>query len=147
MREEPGCPFCDIAGERDPDVREIYRDLHVMAFFPKEPATLGHTLLAPRAHIEDIWSIDDVTADRLALATVRLAAAVRNALDPHGLNIIQSNGQAASQSVSHLHVHIVPRWTNDAIGHIWPPETNYSEVQKDEAWERIKVASQQVDLR
>jgi histidine triad (HIT) family protein len=123
---------------------EVYRDEHVVAFFPLKPATLGHTLVVPRVHIPDIWSLDDATAQRMAVVTMRLSAAVREALDPEGLNIIQSNGRAASQTVFHLHVHIVPRWEDDAVGRIWPPETSYSEEQKDEAWDRLRAACRDV---
>ena len=44
-----------------------------------------------------------------------------------------------AQTVFHLHVHLVPRWEGDAIGRIWPADTHYSEDQKDEAWERLRV--------
>lgn len=114
-----------------------------MAFFPLEPAALGHTLVIPRSHVPDIWSVDDVTAAHLARVTVRLANVMRRALRPAGLNIIQSNGEAATQTVFHLHVHLVPRWPDDAIGRIWPPETNYSESEKDAAWEALRVACQE----
>jgi histidine triad (HIT) family protein len=136
----PDCPFCQIVG-RDPeqeDTREIYRDDNVVAFFPTEPASLGHTLLIPRTHIPDIWSLGDRTAAVLAQATVMLSQAVKSALRPEGLSIIQSNGPAASQTVMHLHIHVVPRWSDDEIGPIWPPETNYSETEKDEAWEALR---------
>ena len=109
---DPDCPFCDIV-RRDEHAREVYRDEHVVAFFPLEPATLGHTLIVPRMHIPDIWSLDDDTAGHLARVTVRLSAAVREALSPAGLNVIQSNGAAATQTVFHLHVHVVPRWEGD----------------------------------
>lgn len=116
----------------------MYRDENVVAFFPLEPATLGHTLVVPRVHVADIWSLEDETAAQLARATVHVANAVNRAMDPDGLNVIQSNGEAASQTVMHLHVHIVPRWKDDALGKIWPPETEYPEAAKDIAWERIK---------
>ena len=109
---DPECPFCDIV-RREEDAREVYRDEHVVAFFPMEPATLGHTLIVPREHIPNIWSLDDDTAGHLARVTVRLSAAVREALSPEGLNVIQSNGAAATQTVFHLHVHVVPRWEGD----------------------------------
>lgn len=132
------CPFCEIVQRDDPDVREFYRDEHVVAFFPLEPATLGHTLVVPRKHIPDIWALDEDTAAHLGRAVVRLSQAVRTAVEPQGLNIIQSNGEVATQTIFHLHVHIVPRWEDDAIGRIWPPETKYSESQKDHAWERLR---------
>jgi len=132
------CPFCEIVCREDPDVREIYRDPNVVAFFPIEPATLGHTLVVPRRHISDIWGMDEAEASQVAIATMRIATAVRSALAPDGLNIIQSNGEAATQTVFHLHVHVVPRWTEDNLGRIWPPETNYSDREKDWALERVR---------
>lgn len=118
-----------------------------MAFFPLEPATLGHTLVVPREHIPDIWDLDEGTAGHLSKAVVRLARAVQIAIEPQGLNIIQSNGEAASQTVFHLHVHIVPRWTGDAVGRIWPPETDYSEAAKDQVWERLSEECRKISDR
>ena len=135
---EPDCPFCEIVQREDPDAREVYRDEHVVAFFPLEPATLGHTLVIPRQHVVDIWALDEATAAHLARGTLRVANAVRRVVEPQGLNIIQSNGEAATQTVAHVHVHVVPRWAGDAVGRIWPPETDYSEDQKDETWERLR---------
>ena len=134
------CPFCDIVKRDAPDAREIYRNEDVVAFFPSEPATLGHTLVVPRQHIADIWSLDEDTASELARVTVRLADVMRQALKPQGLNVIQSNGEVATQTVFHLHVHIVPRWKDDTLGRIWPPDTNYSEDEKDAAWETLRTA-------
>ena len=134
---DPDCPFCEIVA-RDESAREVFRTSSVVAFFPTEPATLGHTLLIPRDHIHDIWQLDQQTAAELGRRTVELAGAVKRALRPDGLNVIQSNGAAASQTVMHLHVHVVPRWIGDSLGHIWPPETDYSESEKNEAWEALR---------
>jgi histidine triad (HIT) family protein len=109
-----------------------------MAFIPPEPATLGHTLLIPRAHIPTIWQLDEETAAELGRWAVVLADAVKRAMRPDGLNVIQSNGIAATQTVMHLHVHVVPRWEGDGIGRIWPPETNYSETEKDDVWDALR---------
>lgn len=137
-RHDSDCPFCEIASRDDPDAREVYRDNETVAFFPIEPATLGHTLVIPRRHVVDIWELGDELGCRLTMVTLRAAHAIRQAMQPHGLNIIQSNGTAATQTVFHLHVHVVPRWEGDGIGRIWPPETNYSEDAKDDAWESIR---------
>lgn len=136
----PDCPFCDIVQRDTPDAREVYRDEHVVAFFPTEPAALGHTMVVPRKHVVDIWQLDEETAGYLARATVRLVGAIREAVQPEGLNVIQSNGEVATQTVLHLHVHLVPRWDGDAMGPIWPEETDYSEVEKDQALERVREA-------
>lgn len=136
----PDCPFCDIVQNDDPDAREVYRDEQTVAFFPLEPATLGHTLVIPRSHVPDIWSAAEDTVTQLARVTLRLANVMRRALRPEGLNVIQSNGAAATQTVFHLHVHLVPRWSDDAVGRIWPLETNYSADKKDDAWEALRAA-------
>lgn len=113
------CPFCAIImGEGW--AREIYRDDHAVAFFPLRPAALGHTLVVPRRHIPDIWELPEADAACLSRTVLRVAAALRAAVTPDGLNIIQSNGVAATQTVPHLHVHLVPRWAADAMGPIWP---------------------------
>jgi histidine triad (HIT) family protein len=144
---DPDCPFCKIVYREDPDVREVYRDEQVVAFFPSEPATLGHTLVVPREHIPDVWALSEDLAAELGRAVVTLSAALRRALSPHGLNVIQSNGEAATQTVFHLHVHLVPRWEGDAIGRIWPADTHYTEDQKDEAWKRVRAESTAVASR
>jgi histidine triad (HIT) family protein len=121
---EEGCDFCEIVAKDEP-ARIVMRSERVVAFFPLEPATLGHTLIVPTDHIPDIWALDDATAVILTHATLRVAAAVRTALSPDGLNIIQSNGAAATQTIQHLHVHVVPRWAGDDMGRIWPPESTF----------------------
>jgi histidine triad (HIT) family protein len=136
---EEGCDFCEIVRREEP-AREALRTEHIVAFCPDEPATLGHTLLIPRQHLINVWDLDRTTASYLTSATLDLAHAVRLAVAPEGLNIIQSNGEAATQSVFHLHVHLVPRWTGDGMGRIWPEETNWSEKQKATAQDEIRAA-------
>ncbi|MFJ3393664.1 HIT family protein [Leifsonia aquatica] len=139
-QDTPDCPFCEIVARTDPDAREIYRDADTVAFFPTEPAVIGHTLVIPRRHVPDIWELDAGTAQRLTSTTVKIANAIKDALHPDGLNIIQSNGRAATQTVMHVHIHVVPRWENDRIGRIWPPESHYTNAEKDEAWDVLRQA-------
>ncbi|OZC48466.1 HIT family protein [Rhodococcus sp. RS1C4] len=127
---KPGCDFCEIVVKDEP-ARVVFRTNDVVAFFPTNPATLGHTLVIPTSHFADIWELDESNATRLTSATLKVARAIRSGLSPDGLNIIQSNGSAATQSVFHLHVHIVPRWADDAMGRIWPTETHWSEDAKN----------------
>ena len=141
------CPFCEVVRRTDRDAREVYRDAEAVAFFPTEPATIDHTLLVPRLHVPDIWTLPEDVAAHLGKVTVRLASAVKRAVKPDGLNIIQSNGSAATQTVFHLHVHLVPRWENDAVGRIWPPGTDYTDKQKDDAWERLKAECRRIEVQ
>lgn len=136
---DPDCDFCDIV-RKEESSRDVLRTANIVAFFPLEPATLGHTLVIPRIHIPDLWALDEDTAQHIALATMKVARAVRDAMKPDGLNIIQSNGQAATQTVPHLHVHVVPRWDRDAMGDIWPKNTEFSSQDKDEACRMVRAA-------
>lgn len=138
------CEFCEIIDRDDPDVREVYRDENVVAFFPPRPAVLGHVLLVPRRHVPDIWALEPDEASQLSRAALLMADAIREAVRPEGLNVIQSNGAAATQTVPHLHVHLVPRWTDDAMGPIWPAETNYSEESKEHTMLDVRSAVQRL---
>ncbi|WP_061711964.1 HIT family protein [Kocuria palustris] len=139
-----GCEFCEIVDRDDPDVREVYRDENVVAFFPTEPAVLGHVLVVPRRHVPNIWALDPDEAAQLSRATLLFADAVRDAVDPEGLNVIQSNGGAATQTVEHLHVHLVPRFEGDAMGPIWPKETDYSEESKERTMLDVRDAARRL---
>lgn len=139
------CPFCEIIARNDLDVHEIFRDANVIAIFPTEPAVLGHILLIPRRHVPDVWHLTPEEATQLSRIILYLASAIRVALSPEGLNIIQSNGEVATQSVFHLHVHLVPRWAGDAMGSIWPAKTNFSDSQKEEAFQKIHNAVKQIN--
>ncbi|GIH06037.1 protein hit [Rhizocola hellebori] len=119
MDEDNECQFCAI-GRGTGSAKIVWSDEHSVAFLPLNPAAKGHTLVVPKAHVKDIWSLDDQLAARLAHSVLTVARGVREALQPDGLNVINSAGKAASQTVWHLHMHVVPRWHDDAIGNIWP---------------------------
>src|SRR4051794_28807560 len=98
---QPDCPFCQIV-RGDGPARVVFSDEDVVAFFPTSPATLGHTLVVPRRHVADIWSLHADDAGPLWEATLGLARAVKSAMRPDGLNIINSAGKAATQTVFHV---------------------------------------------
>lgn len=116
---EPGCVFCDIIAG-DAPARIVSRGRGFTVFLPDEPATRGHVLVVPDDHVADMWALSQGTARGLASEILRVAGAVRDALRPEGLNVIQSNGAAATQTVNHLHVHVLPRWVGDAVDDFWP---------------------------
>lgn len=125
---DAGCEFCRIAAGAGP-ARIVFEDEGSIGFLPLRPAVTGHTLVIPRSHVRDIWALSPDDARPLLDATLLLARAIRDAFDPDGLNIINSSGAAATQTVFHLHVHLVPRWDDDGFGDIWPrSETPAPEV-------------------
>jgi histidine triad (HIT) family protein len=119
VNDSTDCPFC-AAAAGSPTTPVVYETSDVVALFPLEPAALGHTLVLPRKHVPDVFALDRADALPLTDAVLRMGHAIRRALHPDGLNIITSSGAAASQTILHLHVHLVPRWDDDAFGEIWP---------------------------
>lgn len=138
---EPGCVFCDIVAGEAP-ARVVSRGRGVTAFLPDEPATRGHVLLVPDDHVSDIWALSQGAARTLASEVLRIAGAVRQAMQPEGLNVIQSNGAAATQTVDHLHVHVLPRWANDAVDDFWPtPNPKWSSAELDAMRSSLEAAA------
>lgn len=123
--EEPDCDFCAI-GRGDDESAEIVcaRPMWV-AFFPLEPATPGHTLIIPRAHVADLWEAEPALAAELMEAALIVGRAIAAASAPEGMNLITSAGSAAEQTVFHLHLHVVPRWHEDGFDEIWPRGPRY----------------------
>ena len=114
------CIFCKIvAGELPAAV--VASDERVLAFLDINPATRGHTLVIPRAHVEDIHEID---SEDLAAATAlaqRIAGRVRERLGADGVNLLHSSGSAAWQTVFHFHIHVIPRYLGDPLRLPWVP--------------------------
>ena len=100
----------------------------------------GHTIVIPKTHIRDLWADGSVPTAGLMQAVIRVGQAISRALRPDGMNLISSAGQAASQTVFHLHLHIVPRWSGDPIGNIWPPSPPLDGDLLDETAAAIRAA-------
>jgi histidine triad (HIT) family protein len=114
------CVFCKIRDGRIPSVT-VWDDGRTLAFMDINPLNAGHCLVITKVHAATIFDAD-VEDVKAAMATAhRVARAVRAALHPDGLNLLQANGAAAFQSVPHFHLHVIPRWTNDGKGFDWKP--------------------------
>ena len=112
------CVFCKILDGQIPSMK-VYEDDRTLVFMDINPLNAGHCLVVTRPHAPTIWDadVDDLQA---AIATAKtVAVALREAVKPDGLNILQANGAAAFQSVPHFHLHLIPRWNNDGKGFDW----------------------------
>jgi len=110
--------FCMIRDGKIPSAK-VYDDERTLAFMDINPLTRGHCLVATKAHAATLYDaeLEDLKA---AIATAKkVAGALRKALSPDGLNVLQANGAAAFQSVPHFHLHLIPRWTGDGKGFDW----------------------------
>lgn len=114
------CIFCKIvAGEIPAFVVE--QDEQTLTFMDIAPATRGHALVIPKRHATDLWEID---ADQLAAVTAaaqRQALRVRDRLGADGVNLLNSCGAAAWQTVFHFHIHVIPRYAGDPLRLPWIP--------------------------
>ncbi len=127
---DPECDFCAIARGLQGAHKVIRAWSDVVLFSPLEPATAGHVLVIPRSHVNDIFELDCELSHSLCDRTLEVCRVIREALLPDGLNVITSAGAVATQTVFHLHIHIVPRYVSDNMGEIWPAQGVGSAVEK-----------------
>jgi len=120
VSEHPDCIFCKIvAGELPATV--VDEDERTVSFMDINPATRGHALVIPRAHSRDLLSVDPEDLAAVALAAQRLARRVGERLGADGVNVINSCGAAAWQTVFHFHLHVIPRYAGDPLRLPWTP--------------------------
>jgi histidine triad (HIT) family protein len=117
---DPDCIFCRIlAGELPATI--VDEDERTIAFMDIAPATRGHTLVIPRAHTPDLLSIDPEDLRAVAVASQRLATRAKKRLAADGVNLVNSCGAVAWQTIFHFHVHVIPRYENDPLRLPWVP--------------------------
>jgi len=105
----------------------LFREELAVAFLDYHPASPGHALVVPRRHFEALWEMDEESAAAVARVLVRVAAALRQALRPDGLTVLQNNGRAAGQEVPHAHFHLIPRRYGDGLRLARGPQMRPSE--------------------
>jgi histidine triad (HIT) family protein len=115
-----GCIFCAIATGDGP-AEIVDSDERTVAFMDINPATRGHALVIPRAHAENLFDVSEEDLHGTMSAARRLARRMRDTLDPDGINILNSTGRAAWQSVFHFHLHVIPRYHDDPLELPWIP--------------------------
>jgi histidine triad (HIT) family protein len=129
------CLFCRIvSGELPATI--VYEDKNAIAFLDHRPLFPGHTLLVPRDHVETLVDLPVALVGRFFEAAQSLARAVEVAMKAEGTFVAMNN--RVSQSVPHLHVHIVPRRRKDGLKGFFWPRTKY----KDD--EEMKVVQEKI---
>jgi histidine triad (HIT) family protein len=117
---DPDCIFCKIvAGELPAPI--VDEDERTVAFMDISPATRGHALVVPRRHWRNLLEIDREDLAATVLAAQRLASRVVERLDADGVNLLNSCGSAAWQTVFHFHLHVIPRYEGDPLRLPWTP--------------------------
>jgi histidine triad (HIT) family protein len=144
LPDQADCAFCCIAAGKEDAAWVVLEEPHAIAFLDHRPLFPGHCLLIPRHHHE---TLADLPQDEIGpfFATVQLLSrAVPEAMGKPGSFVAMNN--VVSQSVPHLHVHVVPRKPKDGLrGFFWPRHKYESDAERDEVRDAIRAALDRLD--
>lgn len=117
MKDE-NCIFCKILAGEIPSTA-VYEDDDFKAILDVNPAARGHVIILPKNHAANIYELPDEDASKIMIVAKKIATAIEKAYHCDGVNILQNNGEAAGQTVFHLHVHVIPRFKGDTVNIGW----------------------------
>jgi histidine triad (HIT) family protein len=136
------CIFCRVVhGEAPASI--VYADEVVTAFMDIQPVNPGHVLVVPNTHASSLSELAEHTGARLFVVAQRIAAALRQSgLRCEGVNLFLADGEAAFQEVSHVHLHVLPRYIGDGFGLRFGPLYGQrpSRAELEDAAQKIRVA-------
>jgi len=112
MKED--CIFCAIVNGAIPSYK-IYEDAHFLAILDRFPKCLGHVLLMPKQHTDNLFDLPVELATNLLPVAQKIAHSLQKVLNCKGLNLLQNNGEVAGQEISHFHLHLIPRFDEDKM--------------------------------
>ena len=131
------CAFCAIAGDEEP-AHVVLEEDELVAFLDRRPVFKGHVLLVPRVHVVTLPELPAGLRDGFLAAAQRLSAAVVEGLGAQGSFVALNN--TVSQSVPHLHLHVVPRTKGDGLRGFFWPRARYAEGEAAEYAGRLRGA-------
>lgn len=135
------CVFCtDVIGNRNGSI--VYEDSDTIAFLDYAPVEVGHILVIPKKHFENIFDIDEESYLNVHKVAKFISPAVLKALDADALNVGQNNGPCANQIIMHYHLHVIPRFCEDGSGE----ESKYGRfARKSLNWGRKIIGREELD--
>lgn len=134
------CIFCEIINQQAA-ASIVYEDETTLAFMNSRQGNAGHVLVIPKLHVATFDQLDFALASDLSQTVLKLAKHIQAVLQPDGLNIWQSNGVSAGQEVPHVHIHLLPRKTDDQLLQFYqhtPPHESRATLDALAARLRIK---------
>ena len=115
---DSNCIFCKIIAGEIPS-RTVYEDEGYKAIMDVSPASKGHVIVLPKNHASNVFEISEEELSGAMIVAKKVAAMLKEKLGCDGVNILQNNGEAAGQTVFHLHVHVIPRYKGDTVNITW----------------------------
>jgi histidine triad (HIT) family protein len=134
-KTQENCIFCKIATKEIPS-QIVYEDSETIAFLDINPNSHGHTLVIPKYHFENIYTLPQEALCKVILAVQKVSLAVKTATQADGINIMMNNEPAANQEVFHAHFHVIPRHENDNFPHL--PHKAYIGDEMEKITEKVK---------
>lgn len=114
------CIFCLLSNGRIPTAK-VYEDDSCAVILDTAPATKGHALVIPKEHYTDVGQAPSELVGRCFALAARLGVAMKDTLGADGFNVVANTGEAAGQSVMHMHIHVIPRYAGDGSILTWTP--------------------------
>lgn len=126
--------------DREIPANILYEDDDVIAFLDAFPVAKGHTLVVPKVKVENIYDLSPESGAKVMAVISKVARALRATYEPEGLNVLQNNGAFASQSVFHIHFHLIPRYKDehDGFGLKWEDIKELTDEDKAKIANEIK---------
>jgi histidine triad (HIT) family protein len=127
MKKED-CIFCKLANGDIP-TRTVYEDQEFRVILDMSPISRGHSLILPKEHMSDLYELSANSAQKIIPLAQKIAVHMRDKLGCDGLNLLQNNGEAAGQTISHFHLHMIPRYAGNGNAlHFQPQEATPQEL-------------------
>jgi histidine triad (HIT) family protein len=139
------CAFCEISAAREP-ASVVYHESGLLAFMANAPANPGHLLIIPKVHTSTLCELDSGLAARILPVAQLLGTALRKStLRCEAINLFLADGEAASQLVPHVHLHVIPRFAGDSFklnarGGVTTWERMPSRAELDRTAEAVRIA-------
>lgn len=137
----PDCIFCKIISKEIPS-NKVYEDDFVYVFADINPVNLGHTLVIPKKHFENLYSTPEDELSRMIIVSRKIAKATKEVVGADGINIEMNNDKAAGQIIFHSHIHVIPRFDDDGFRHWKGKERSAKEIE--DAAKNIRTALERV---
>lgn len=131
------CIFCKIAAGEIPSAT-LYEDEDFRVILDIAPAAKGHAILLPKKHAANLFEADDDMLAKALPVVKKVSEALCKTLHCDGINILQNNGEAAGQTVFHLHIHMIPRYNEDTVKIGWA-QGSYAEGEATKLAEEIRT--------
>lgn len=142
-RKMDECIFCKIVRGESP-ANVVYEDDMTLAFMDLGHVNPGHTIVAVKRHIENIYGLDETLAAAVFRTATRIAKVLKKAMQPEGITLLQANETAGWQTVFHFHFHVLPRHPNDGAAITWPAKRpSREELERYAAQVRAVLESEQ----